>query len=233
VGCLTTQIEELAALSPEEKSFSGLGQACVRFPLSSFGCRHVMGRRDHDCEFCTSAALDRDAQWSSLVCLAIIESGESQAASARAHLMALFVLLAAESYLWSLVSEGTVTQTVTYIQLFMMVWLIWQLASRGRRTDATCMQAYVLGDIRLMTPSTYLLFTRSPFINGTPARGLDANDLGLLMAFEHSFSYYLLIQSKGMIAWVYRLQLALAGNDSLLLPQRAALASVFALAIVP
>src|SRR6267143_2272842 len=166
--------------------------------------------------------------------LAIIESGRVRRPAPGHILMALFVLLAAGSYLWSLYPEGTVTQTVTYIQLFMMVWLIWQLASRGRE-QTRLMQAYVLGTFVSGIDTVYLfiIHQESVYQRYAGAR-LDANDLGLLMALSIPFSYYLLIQSKGMIAWVYRLQLALAGTTVLLTASRgAALASVFALSIVP
>ena len=166
--------------------------------------------------------------------LAIIESGRVRRPAPGHILMALFVLLAGGSYLWSLYPEGTLTQTVTYIQLFMMVWLIWQLASRGRE-QIRLMQAYVLGTFVSGIDTVYLfiIHQESVYQRYAGAR-LDANDLGLLMALSIPFSYYLLIQSKGMIAWVYRLQLALAGTTVLLTASRgAALASVFALAIVP
>jgi len=166
--------------------------------------------------------------------LAIIESGRVRRPAPGHILMALFVLLAAGSYLWSLYPEGTVTQTVTYIQLFMMVWLIWQLASRDRE-QIRLMQAYVLGTFVSGIDTVYLfiIHQESVYQRYAGAR-LDANDLGLLMALSIPFSYYLLIQSKGMIAWVYRLQLVLAGTTVLLTASRgAALASVFALAIVP
>ena len=64
--------------------------------------------------------------------------------------------------------------------------------------------------------------------------GLNANDLGLMMALSIPLSYYLLIQSKGPIAWVYRVQLVLAETTVLLTASRGAtLASLIALAIVP
>jgi O-antigen ligase len=148
--------------------------------------------------------------------------------------MALFVMLAAASYVWSLYPEGTLTQAVTYIQLLMMVWLMWELASRGRE-QMRLMQAYVLGTFVSGIDTVYLFLSHheSVYQRYAGAR-LDANDLGLMMALSIPVSYYLLIQSKGKIAWVYRLQLALAGTTVLLTASRgAALASVVALAIVP
>jgi len=148
--------------------------------------------------------------------------------------MGLFVMLAGASYLWSLYPEGTVTQTITYIQLLMMVWLMWELASRGRE-QMRLMQAYVLGTFVSGIDTVYLFLSHQESVYQRYAGArLDANDLGLIMALSIPVSYYLLIQSKGKIAWVYRLQLLLAGTTVLLTASRgAALASVVALAIVP
>src|SRR6267143_5462846 len=62
--------------------------------------------------------------------LAIIERGRVRRPAPGHIMMALFVLFTAVSYLWSLYPEGTLTQTFTYIQLFTMVWLIWELCPR-------------------------------------------------------------------------------------------------------
>jgi O-antigen ligase len=166
--------------------------------------------------------------------LAIIETGRVRHPAPGHILMALFVMLAAASYVWSLYPEGTLTQAVTYIQLLMMVWLIWELASRGRE-QMRLMQAYVLGTFVSGIDTVYLFLShRESVYQRYAGARLNANDLGLMMALSIPVSYSLLIQSKGKIAWVYRLQLVLAGTTILLTASRgAALASVVALAIVP
>ena len=166
--------------------------------------------------------------------LAILERGRVRRPAPGHILMGLFVMLAGASYLWSLYPEGTVTQTITYIQLLMMVWLMWELASRGRE-QMRLMQAYVLGTFVSGIDTVYLFLSHQESVYQRYAGArLDANDLGLIMALSIPVSYYLLIQSKGKIAWVYRLQLLLAGTTVLLTASRgAALASVVALAIVP
>ena len=55
---------------------------------------------------------------------AIIDRGSIRHPAPGHHMMILFVVSAAASYMWSLYPEGTLTQTLTYIQLFVMVWLI-------------------------------------------------------------------------------------------------------------
>jgi len=60
--------------------------------------------------------------------LAIIERGRVRRPAPGHIIMALFVMLAAVSYLWSLYPEGTQEQAFSYIQLLAMAWLIWELS---------------------------------------------------------------------------------------------------------
>ena len=59
-------------------------------------------------------------------------------------IMALFVAWSALTYFWSIQPGATLGRTATYTQLFLMVWLIWQV-SRGERDFAIHLQAFVLG----------------------------------------------------------------------------------------
>src|SRR5437764_14892818 len=61
------------------------------------------------------------------------------------HLLTfLFVLCAAASTLWSIDTEATRTRLLTYLQLTVLVWLIWAIAWPPQRTRAL-LGAYVLG----------------------------------------------------------------------------------------
>ena len=166
--------------------------------------------------------------------LAIIERGKVRRLGAGHILMALFVMMAAVSYLWSLYPEGTVLQAISYIQLFAMVWLIWELAPLVP-DQMRLMQAYVLGTFISAIDTLYLFFSHEESVYQRYAGArLDANDLGLIMALSIPMSYYLLIHNRGRMAWVYRLQLVLAGTTVLLTASRGAtLATVVALMIVP
>ena len=166
--------------------------------------------------------------------LAIIERGSIRRPVAGHFMMALFVMSAAASYLWSLYPEGTLTQTVTYIQLLLLALLIWELAPQPQQ-QKLLMQAYVLGTFVSGADTIYkfLAHEESAYQRYAGA-GLDANDLGLMVALSIPLSYYLLIQEKGPMVWVYRLQLALAGTTILLTASRGAtMACLAALAIVP
>jgi O-antigen ligase len=166
--------------------------------------------------------------------LAIIESGKVRRPALGHVIMALFVLLAALSYLWSLFPEGTLVEAFSYIQLLTLVWLIWELAP-GVAEQMHLMQAYVLGTFVSGIDTLYLFLSHEESVYQRYAGAkLDANDLGLIMALSIPMSYYLLIQNKGRMVWVYRVQLILAGTTILLTASRGAtLATVVALTIVP
>ena len=166
--------------------------------------------------------------------LAIFERGKVRQPAPGHLLMVLFIGLAGMSYSWSLYPEGTLAQSFTYIQLFIMVWLIWELAA-GPREQLRLMQAYVLGTMVSGVDTIYLFLShQESAYQRYSGAGLNANDLGLIVALSIPLSYYLLIQSTKQIVWLYRFHLALAGITILLTASRGAtLAGVVAFAIVP
>src|SRR5439155_24044835 len=56
----------------------------------------------------------------------------------------LFVLWAGVSSFWSIDPEATRTRVITYLQLVVLVWLIWEMAWSSARQRAL-FQAYVVG----------------------------------------------------------------------------------------
>ncbi len=166
--------------------------------------------------------------------LVILEKGRIRRLAAGHYLLAFFVLLAAVSYMWSVYPAGTLIQTFTYIQLLAMVWLSWELAAHPQE-QVRLMQAYVLGTFVSGIDTIYQFLSHHESVYQRYAgTNFDPNDLGLIMALSIPISYCLLLQSRGMMAWVYRLQLALAGTTVILTASRGAtLATVVALAIVP
>jgi len=166
--------------------------------------------------------------------LAVVERGRVRRPALGHIVMALFVLLAALSYLWSLFPEGTLIEAFSYVQLFTMVWLIWELAP-GVEEQMYLMRAYVFGTFVSGIDTFYLFLSHQESVYQRYAGAkLDANDLGLIMALSVPMSYYLLIHNKGWIVWVCRLQLILAGITILLTASRgASLATAVGLTIVP
>jgi len=166
--------------------------------------------------------------------LAILERGKVRKPAIGHVVMALFVALAVLSFLWSLYPEGTLIEAFSYLQLFTMVWLIWELAP-GVREQMHLMRAYVFGTFVSGIDTIYLFLSHQESVYQRYAGAkLDANDLGLIMALSIPMSYYLLIQNSGRMVWVYRVHLILAGTTILLTASRGAtLATVVALAIIP
>ena len=166
--------------------------------------------------------------------LAIFERGRIRKPAIGHVVMALFVVLAALSFLWSLYPEGTLVEAFSYVQLFTMVWLIWELAPKVQE-QMHLMRAYVFGTFVSGIDTFYLFLSHQESVYQRYAGAkLDANDLGLIMALSIPMSYYLLIQNHGRMVWVYRMQLILAGTTILLTASRGAtLATVVALAIIP
>jgi O-antigen ligase len=166
--------------------------------------------------------------------LAVVERGRVRRPALGHIVMALFVALAVLSYLWSLYPEGTLIEAFSYVQLFIMVWLIWELAP-GVQEQMHLMRAYVFGTFVSGIDTFYLFLSHQESVYQRYAGAkLDANDLGLIMALSIPMSYYLLIQNHGRMVWLYRMHLILAGTTILLTASRGAtLATVVALAIVP
>jgi len=98
---------------------------------------------------------------------------------------ALFVLWAGVSSFWSIDPEATRTRVITYLQLVVLVWLIWEIAWSSARQRAL-FQAYVVG------ASVAALVTIHNFLSGPlgaetgiarfTALNQDANELGLTLA---------------------------------------------------
>jgi len=166
--------------------------------------------------------------------MAIVERGKVRRPGAGHVIMILFAMWAAVSYLWSVDPEETLVAASSYRQLLVMVWLIWELSYRARE-QTRLMQAYILGTFVSGIDTIYLFLSHhEAAYQRYTGSGLNPNDLALIMALSIPTSYYLLVQSKGWIVWVYRLQLLLAGTAILLSAARGGfLAGVVAFSIVP
>ena len=153
------------------------------------------------------------------------------------HLFAiLFVLWAGVSAFWSIDPQATRVRFLTYIQLVVLVWLIWEIAWSPERQRAL-LQAYVLGVSFAagFTIHTYLLGV--PAIEGTrfTAFSFNVNELGMTLALGLPMAWYLsLSQPRQRLAWIWRLYLPLGVTAILLTASRGAfVAALVALAIIP
>jgi O-antigen ligase len=158
--------------------------------------------------------------------------------------MGIFVLWVVLSLTWSVAPEDTAIKIGTYLQLLLLVWLIWELAP----TEYLCRGlffAYILGTFVPCITTIQNSILGRVRVNGVDvhvangerftAPGINANDLGLLLVLSVPMSVYLLTRrNSGSIAYLCWLQLGLAITTILLTGSRGSLISlVVALTIVP
>jgi len=147
----------------------------------------------------------------------------------------LFVLWAGVSSFWSIDPEATRTRFMTYLQLLVLVWLIWEVAWSPERQRAL-LQAYVLG------VSVAAVATVHGYLWGAPAEEMrfsalsfNPNELGMILALGLPMAWYLsLSQPHQRVGWIWRLYLPLGVTAILLTASRGAfLAGLVALVIIP
>src|ERR1700676_2584036 len=76
--------------------------------------------------------------------LAVLETGTLRTLSLQHIIMLFFLMWASLTYFWSFAPSETVTSIYTFIQLFMMVWLIWEFA-QTRKQQLLLLRAYTVG----------------------------------------------------------------------------------------
>lgn len=151
----------------------------------------------------------------------------------------LFVLWAGVSTFWSIDPQATRVRFLTYLQLAVLAWLIWETAWSTERQRAL-LQAYVLG------VSVAAGVTVQRYLAGVPMVGefdttrfsalsFNVNELGMTLALGLPMAWYLsLSQPRRQWAWVWRVYLPLGITAILLTASRGAfVATLVALLIIP
>jgi O-antigen ligase len=167
--------------------------------------------------------------------LSILESEKVRSITPVHFLMIAFVSFASLTYFWSADPGRTTVQALTYLQLLVMVWLVWNLAPRFH-DQLRLMQAYLLGT------GVYAIGTILQGANSSAnvaqryaAFSINPNEAGLRLALSVPLGIYLAtIETRRIRVWLYRLHLALAVWALLLTGSRGALiALVAALLMIP
>jgi O-antigen ligase len=154
------------------------------------------------------------------------------------HVFALlFVIWAGVSAFWSIDPEATRVRIKTYVQLLVLVWLIWEVAWSPERQRAL-LQAYVLGAcvLALATIHNYLTGVPLPYHpERFTALNQNANELGITLAIGLPMAWFLsLSQPDRRFAWLWQLSILVTITATLLTASRGAfLAAVVALLIIP
>jgi O-antigen ligase len=122
----------------------------------------------------------------------------------------------------------------TYVQLLLMLWMIWELApSRGRVLNL--LLAYVLGAYMAAFQTLLVYYSSGGELRRFAAGGVDPNDLSMTMSLGVPMAWYLSnTYRKPLLRWICRgylpagvLAIGMTGSRGGLL------ASIVALAIVP
>ena len=140
-------------------------------------------------------------------------------------LSGLFVFWSAATWLWSLDRAATVTRSVTYVQLFAMMWLVWQFC-RNAAQQRGLMSAYVAGAV-LAALATIVRYAEGvqTYWKRYAAPGFDPNDLGVTIAIAVPMALYLALRGRG---WHYRAAVVVICAAVLLTASRTALIATFA-----
>src|SRR2546427_4544816 len=137
----------------------------------------------------------------------------------------LFVLWAGVSAFWSIDPEATRARFLTYLQLVVLVWLIWEIALSPERQRAL-LQAYVLGVSLAAVITLHRYLSRVPIVDQTTrftALSFNVNELGMTLALGLPMAWYLdLSQPHQRLAWLWRLYLPLGITAILLTASRGA-----------
>jgi O-antigen ligase len=150
----------------------------------------------------------------------------------------LFVLWAGLSSLWSIDPEATRTRFMSYLQLAVLVWLIWEIAWSPERGTAL-LRAYVLGAAVAGVATVYNYVSGASFVYSSDLRFTalngDPNEVGLTLALGLPMAWYLsLTQPHQRLAWTWQLYIPLAITAILLTASRGAfVAAMVALVIIP
>lgn len=127
---------------------------------------------------------------------------------------ALFALWALFSSFWNRYNpNAALFESLIYVQLAVMVWLIWQLC-RSERDHQILLQAFVLGAYVLVSTILYE-FTTNPFVPNSQQSmqryssfGGNPNGVAALMALSLPVAWFLsLLQKKGFWYWINLLYL--------------------------
>jgi O-antigen ligase len=164
--------------------------------------------------------------------LAILERGTLRALTLQQAIMLIFLVWGGLTYFWSSAPSDTITSIFTFVQLFTMVWLIWEFA-QTRREQLLLLRAYSLGSVVSSVAALIGFFAETG--QHSFYSGLYPGDLGFILALAIPISLYLAVRERRKIlASVYGAATVLAFCAIVLTASRASLlACIPTLLMVP
>jgi O-antigen ligase len=153
----------------------------------------------------------------------------------------LFHMAALLFVLWAgfglLINEGLGVipkKFYTYLQLFLVLLIIWELAPRRSRVLGLLL-AYVLGAYVASLETVHTYITRANEVHRFAAEGFDPNDLAMTLALALPMAWYLsMTHSRPLARWISGAYVPLGVVSILLTGSRGGMvATIVALMIVP
>jgi len=138
-----------------------------------------------------------------LALLAVLESGTVRTLALPQMIMVSFLVWGGFTYFWSFDPRSTLLSIYTFLQLFMMVWLIWEFA-QSRKQQLLLLRAYVLGSIVSSVATLIGFYNNTGLWNGRYS-GLNFNpgDLAFILVLAIPISLYLMVQeTRKTLVWV-------------------------------
>jgi hypothetical protein len=144
----------------------------------------------------------------------------------------LFVLWAGIE-VWFLQGKQIPLKYFTFIQLFAVVWMIWELAPTPQRLRGLLM-AFVLGAV-IPAVATIMLYAKDGSLRRFSAGGADANSLAMTLALAMPMAWYLAMTTqRPLVRTLLRAYLPIGLLASALTGSRGGmLAWIVALSIIP
>ena len=135
--------------------------------------------------------------------LAILESGKLRTLAVQHIVMLMFFIWAGLTYFWSYDPSATAVSIYTFIQMFVMVWLLWEFAQTGRE-QILLLRAYMAGSL-VSSVGALVGFFRNTGLNNGRYTGLGFNpgDLAFILALAIPISLYLAVRERRkLLVWV-------------------------------
>jgi O-antigen ligase len=135
--------------------------------------------------------------------LAILECGTLRMLAPQQIIMLVFLIWGGFTYFWTFSATATVTSIYTFVQLFMLVWLIWEFA-QSRKQQLLLLRAYMLGSI-VSSVGMLLDFFHNTGLQsgGDSGLGFNPGDLAFTLALAIPMSLYLAAhERRNILVWV-------------------------------
>jgi O-antigen ligase len=149
-------------------------------------------------------------------------------------LTAIYILWSLLSYLWSINPGATIGRFVTNIQLFAMVWLIWELCDTQERRNYI-VQAFILGAYVSISDMVFTYIQGQSSLYRMTATNFNANEIANSLALGIPLAWYLILTQKGRILyWINFLYLPLSLFCIILTASRGGmLVAIIGLLVIP